>query len=367
MALLVLVVVAGLDALFLIPGSTPSIDTRRYPNSLAVLERVPVNDTQQWILIRSESVTNPVVLFVHGGPGTSWLTLMRKNTQALEKYFTVVNWDQRRAGKSFAAGRADAEMTIGTFVDDLIALSSDLARRFHKRTILLVGHSWGSVIGMLAASKSPHLFSAYIGIGQMSRMAESERMSYEWTLEQAQKARDQLSMKKLTKMGRPPYTGSDWRSKFMTERRILGKHGGEYYGSKSGAFGIVLKNLVFSREYTVLDRFNFFRGVLQSLDVLYSELSQTDLFLAVPEVKMLVYFCLGRHDYEVPSVLSAKYFEVLKAPRKQLVWFESSAHMPNAEEKDKFNEFMIRTVLPALPEEGDANRQSGSEVDDMKI
>jgi pimeloyl-ACP methyl ester carboxylesterase len=198
-------------------------------------------------------------------------------------------------------------------------------------------------------------------------MAESERMSYEWTLEQAQKARDQLSMKKLTKIGRPPYTGSDWRSKFMTERRILGKHGGEYYGSKSGAFGIVLKNLVFSREYTVLDRFNFFRGVLQSLDVLYSELSKTDLFLAVPEVKMPVYFCLGRHDYEVPSVLSAKYFEVLKAPRKQLVWFESSAHMPNAEEKDKFNEFMIRTVLPALPEEGDANRESGSGVDEMKI
>jgi pimeloyl-ACP methyl ester carboxylesterase len=174
MALLVLVVVAGLAALFLIPGSTPSIDARRYPNSLAVLEQVPVNDTQQWILIRSESVTNPVVLFVHGGPGTSWLTLMRKNTQALEKYFTVVNWDQRRAGKSFAAGRADAEMTIGTFVDDLIALSSDLARRFHKRTILLVGHSWGSVIGVIAASRRPDLFSAYIGIGQMSRMAESD-------------------------------------------------------------------------------------------------------------------------------------------------------------------------------------------------
>src|SRR4026209_406791 len=120
MALLVLVMVADVAALFLIPGSTPSIDTRRYPNSLAVLEQVPVNDTQQWILIRSVSATNPVVLFVHGGPGTSWLTLMRKNTQALEKHFTVVNWDQRRAGKSFAAGGVDAEMTIRAFFDDLI-------------------------------------------------------------------------------------------------------------------------------------------------------------------------------------------------------------------------------------------------------
>jgi pimeloyl-ACP methyl ester carboxylesterase len=200
MDLLVLVVVVGLAALFLIPGSTPRIDTRRYPNSLAVLEQVPVNDTLQWILIRSESATNPVVLFVHGGPGTSWLTLMRKNTQPLEKYFTVVNWDQRRAGKSFSAGRF-AEMTMGAFADDLIALSSDLARRFHKNKILLVGHSWGSVIGVIAASRRPDLFSAYIGIGQMSRMAESELISYKWTLEQAERAKDQSSVKKLTDIG----------------------------------------------------------------------------------------------------------------------------------------------------------------------
>jgi pimeloyl-ACP methyl ester carboxylesterase len=139
----------------------------------------------------------------------------------------------------------------------------------------------------------------------------------------------------------------------MTERRILGKHGGEYYGSHIGAFGVVLRNLVFSREYTMLDRINFFRGIFQSVNALYLELSQTDLFVEVRQINIPVYFCLGRHDYEVPSVLSAKYFEVLKAPRKQLVWFERSSHMPNTEEKDKFNAFMIDTVLPALPTEAD--------------
>jgi pimeloyl-ACP methyl ester carboxylesterase len=350
MALLVLVVVVGAAALFLIPGSTPGMDSRRYPNGLAVLEQVPVNDIQQWVLIRSENVTNPVVLFVHGGPGTSWLTLMRKNTRRLEQYFTVVNWDQRGAGKSFAAGRADAHMTIGAFVDDLVALSSYLAKRFHKNKILLVGHSWGSVLGVIAASRRPDLFSAYVGIGQMSRMAESELLSYTWTLEQAERAKDQSSVKKLTDIGPPPYGGHNWRSKFLTERRILGKHGGEYYGSRSGAVGVVLRNLVFSREYTLLDRINFFRGVLQSVRALYPELSRIDLFAQVPEVKIPVYFCLGRHDYEVPSVLSAKYFEALKAPRKQLIWFDRSAHLPNTEEKDKFNEFMITTVLPGLPE-----------------
>jgi len=351
MALGILAVVVGaLVVLFLIRGSTPRIDTRRHPHSLAVLEQVPVNDTRQWVLIRSEDVANPVVLFVHGGPGTSQLTLMRKNTQPLERHFTVVNWDQRRAAKSFAAGRDHPGMTIGLFVDDIVDLGSYLAKRFDKKKIVLVGHSWGSVIGLLAASKRPDLFSAYIGIGQMSRMAESELISYKWTLQQAEKGADQSSVEKLTTIGPPPYTGSNWRSKYVTERRILGKHGGEYYGSKSGAFGVVLRNLVFSREYTVLDRINFFRGVFQSVDALYPELSRTDLFVQVPEVNVPVYFCLGRHDYEVPSILSAQYFEALEAPRKQLVWFESSAHLPNTEEKDKFNEFMIHTVLPALAE-----------------
>jgi len=349
MALLVFgVLVAVSVALFVIPGATPKIDSRRHPTGVAVLEQVPVNETRQWVLIRSENATNPVVLFVHGGPGTAQLTLMRKNTQPLEKHFTVVNWDQRRAGKSFAAGRDDEKMTRGQFVDDVVDLSSYLAKRFHKARILLVGHSWGSVIGILAASKHPELFSAYIGIGQMSGMADSERMSYEWTLEQSQNARDKASVEKLTAIGPPPYTGSDWQSKFMTERRILGKHGGEYYGSPIGAFGVVLKNVVFSREYTMVDRINFFRGIFQSVKALYPELARTDLFVEVPGVEIPVYFCLGRHDYEVPSALAAKYFAALKAPRKQLVWFERSAHMPNTEEKDTFNEFMIDTVLPAV-------------------
>jgi pimeloyl-ACP methyl ester carboxylesterase len=342
-------VTVALMALFLWPVGTPRIDSRLHPRSLAVLEQVPVNETRQWVLIRSENTANPVVLFVHGGPGTSQLTLMRHNTQVLEKYFTVVNWDQRRAGKSFAAGHDVERLNMGQIVDDIIDLSMQLAKRFRKGRILLVGHSWGSAVGMLAVSKRPDLFSAYIGIGQMSRTAESELISYEWTLEQARRASDRSSVKTLTRIGPPPYAGN-WRKSFITERRILGKYGGEYYGSRNGAFGAVVRNLVFSREYSMVDRINYFRGIFQSLVALFPELFRMDLFVQVPGVEVPVYFCLGRHDYEVPSELSARYFEALKAPRKQLVWFENSAHLPNTEEKDRFNEFMIQTVLPVLAE-----------------
>lgn len=344
------VAAAVLLALILLPGSTPRINRRLHPNGLAVLERIPVSETRQWVLVRSEDVANPVVLFLHGGPGTAMLTLLRKNARPLEKHFTVVNWDQRGAGKSFAAGQDPDGMTIARFVEDVIDLSSHLARRFQQRKILLVGHSWGTAIGLLAVAKRPDLFSGYVGIGQFSNAAEGERISYEWTLEQAQRAMDRTSVRKLTEIGPPPYTGSNWRSKFMTQRQILARHGGELYGSRVGALGVVLRNVVFSREYTLMDRINVFRGIFRSVQALMPELWTLDLFAIVPAVQVPVYFCLGRHDYEVPSILSARYFEALEAPRKQLLWFESSAHLPNTEEKDKFNRFMVETVRPALAE-----------------
>ncbi len=347
--LLVLVVAAAvLLLLFVVPGSTPRISRRLHPNAIAALEQIELDGTRQWVLIRSEDVANPVVLFLHGGPGTSMLTLLRKNTRSLEQHFTVVNWDQRGAGKSFAAGHDRDGMRMDRFVQDVLDLSSHLAQRFGGRKILLVGHSWGSAIGMLAVAQRPELFSAYVGIGQVSDAARGERISYDWTLEQAQRALDRASIRKLKGSGPPPYTGSDWQAQFMTERRILGKYGGELHGSRIGAFGVVLRNIVVSREYTLRDRINVFRGILRSVRALFPELYALDLCARVPEVQVPVYFCLGRHDYEVPSLLSASYFEALMAPRKQLLWFENSAHLPNTEEKEKFNRFLVDTVRPTL-------------------
>jgi pimeloyl-ACP methyl ester carboxylesterase len=339
-----LAILTVLAALLLQPGTTPSISRRRHPNGLAALEQVELNGARQWVLIRTEHTTNPVVLFLHGGPGTSELGLNRINTRMIEKHCTVVNWDQRGAGKSFAAGKDRARMTRAQFVDDVIALSAQLAERFHQQKIILIGHSWGSVIGMLAAAERPDLFHAYVGIGQMSRMAESEKLSWEWALEQAQRAEAAKTVAALNDIGPPPYTG-DWRTKFMTERRLLGTFGGEYWGSRIGASGVVFRTL-FAREYSMLDRVNFFRGIFGSLDALFAELYATDLFAEVPEVNVSVWFCLGRHDYEVPSALSERYFEALKAPRKELVWFENSAHLPNTEEREKFNAFLRDQVLP---------------------
>ena len=326
-------------------GRTPPIDVAQHPTEIAALEPVVLGGVEQRILVRGEDAANPLVLFLHGGPGTSQIGLNRRNTAALERWFTVVNWDQRLAGKSFAAGRDRSGLCIDRFVDDAIALATSLRERFGQPNVTLVGHSWGSVLGVLAAQRRPDLFASYVGIGQMSDMAESERLSYAWTLEQARAAGARSAVRRLEAIGPPPYDG-DWRRGFLTQRRLLARFGGECYGSRRGAFGVVLRSLLTSCEYTVVDRVNYFRGILRSLAALGPELLRVDLFATVPELELPVFFCLGRHDHEVPAELAARYFETLRAPEKELVWFERSGHMPNTEQRDLFNAFMVEQVLP---------------------
>jgi pimeloyl-ACP methyl ester carboxylesterase len=329
------------------PAGTPRIRGGRPGKTIASLERVRLGVSEQWILIRSANTDGPIILFLHGGPGTSQLTLMRRDTAALEQSFIVVNWDQRGAGKSYRAIQDVAKMNVDQFVEDTRELSAYLIERFHKKRIVLVGHSWGSLIGALAAARWPGLYHCYIGIGQAANMLESERVSYQWTLQRAREQKDRRAVRRLEAMGEPPYPG-DWQAHVIAQRRYLGRFGGELHGSRIGAFGLVIRNLVLSREYTLPDRFNFFRGIFGSMRLLWPELMTVDLFKSVPELKVPVYLMEGRFDKESPSEIAERYFAALRAPSKQMLWFEQSAHLPNSEERDKFNAILTDRILPTI-------------------
>lgn len=313
--------------------------------SVATLEKVRIGGSDQWVLERSENVENPIILYLHGGPGTSQLTANRRNTRGLERFFTVVNWDQRGAGKSYRAIRDPDRMNIDQFVRDTRELTLYLLDKFHKDRLVLVGHSWGTVIGALTVARYPELYHCYVGIGQIANMQQGEAASYRWTLDQARRSRDRGAVKALVKMGPPPYRG-DWQASTVEQRRLLGRFGGEVHGSRHGAFGLVARALLVSREYTLADRVNVFRGILGSMRLLWPQLLEVDLFAAVPEIKIPVFFMEGRYDHEVPAELAERYFRRLSAPAKELIWFESSAHLPNSEQREEFNRIMIEKVLP---------------------
>jgi pimeloyl-ACP methyl ester carboxylesterase len=189
------IVLATAVTYFLVrPDSTPSI---RNPQgflteaSIAFLEKIEIGDMEQWILIRGEDISNPILLWLHGGPGASQMPVAHSFNADLEKDFLVVHWDQRGAGKSNPRGFDESTMTFQQFIDDGHELTEYLIERFDKEKIYLLGHSWGTQVGIKLAQAYPQDYFAYIGVGQVVDPAATQEVSHAWLLEQIAKEGNQ--------------------------------------------------------------------------------------------------------------------------------------------------------------------------------
>jgi len=348
--LVVLAVLVAAAAAFALlrPGSTAPITDREgrpLPGSVAALAKVRLGGALQTVLLRGRSEKNPVLLFLHGGPGTSELGLVRTyNCAALEEHFTVAVWDQRGAGLSYAAIEPRSAMTVEQLVADCCELVEWLCARFGQEKVHVVGHSWGSLLGVLAVQRRPERFHAYVGMGQVANVLEGERRSYAWTLAQAEAAGDARALAKLRRLGEPPYSG-DLSAAIVAQRSVVARYGGEVHGNPRGGMLLLLRAMLRSREYGWRDRVNVFRGAFAGMRLLWPQILSIDLFAQAPELKVPVYLLLGRHDQEAPSAVAERYLEALVAPRKTLVWFERSAHFPNVEEPEAFHRVLVERVL----------------------
>lgn len=319
-------------------------------NGVELLEPVTLGDLNQWILVRGENAENPVLLFLHGGPGLPLMPFHTINSE-LEKHYLVVHWDQRGSGKSYSNQIPRESMTIDQLVSDTHELIQYLRQRFNKQKIYLAGFSCGSVLGMKIAQKYPELLEAYIGIGQIVRMEESEAISYQFAVDHAAKSQNAIAQKELALIGPPPYTS---HRSMLEERMWLNSFGGFFYhGHATLKF---YKTGFMSPDYSLTDIRQLFKGMDFTSEMLWTAFYQTDLFQEIPKLEVPVFFVEGRHDYVVPSSVTARYFEQLQAPRgKTLIWFEESAHWPFLEEPEQFHDVMVdilhRTQARSQPSE----------------
>jgi L-proline amide hydrolase len=159
-ALILLILVPA--ALFF-PTWTPSI--KGYPNSTSVLEQAEINGAEHGIMIRGNDINNPILIFVHGGPGAPEMPYVRKYQDILEKHFTVVHYDQRGAGKSFRFFEDYSELSVELLIEDLLELTDYIKDKLQQEEVLLVGHSFGTTVGIKAVHKAPEKYLAYIGVG----------------------------------------------------------------------------------------------------------------------------------------------------------------------------------------------------------
>ena len=316
-------------------------------NGIDEAKAIEIGGIQQWITIRGRDRDNPILLVIHGGPAAPDLPNRYLYEPAWADYFTVVQWDQRGAGRTFELndpGKVAATITKERMISDAQEVVAYLRSTYGRQKIFVLGHSWGSLVGMSLAARKPEWLYAYIGVGQIIDMHAGERISYEWTLDQARKAGNEQATEELTAIAPyPEADGSMPLDKLGTERKWSIFFGGLIHGRKS--YDTLENTERISPDYSETDFKAIDQGSAFTLPKLLPDLMSAD-FTNLKKLDCPVLMFAGRYDYTVPSVLVKRWFDQVQAPSKHFVWFEQSAHMVYEEEPGRFLVHLVQDALP---------------------
>lgn len=291
--------------------------------------KINLNGVPQFVSIRAEKENAPLLIYLHGGPGDAALPLVLKYNKMLEQQFTVVVWEQRGAGKSYY--KFDSPVTIDVFLNDLHALVKYLLSRFHQSSLYVIGHSWGSILGLRFVQAYPGLVRTYIGCGQVVNMRKSSKIAYEYALENA----DKKSLERLRGID-CSYQADSWLNDLLFVTRQVVKHKGSLYGRTN--YNDLVLPFLFSRYYSLPDLIRRQKGSLQAIQCLWQEVMQTN-FETQTQYGAPIILIEGRYDSHVSSALAKEYFDRIET-EKQFYWFEKSCHFPQWSESERFNKLL---------------------------
>ncbi len=317
------------------------------PGGIDTLERVELGGIPQWISVRGRDRRNPILLYLHGGPGFPTMPVSHRWQRPWEEYFTVVQWDQRGAGKTYAARDTAAvrsTLTVERMLADAEELVRHLRSRYGQDRIVLLGHSWGSVLGVELARRHPEWFSVYIGMGQVVDVAEQERLGYEALVDSAVRARDTAALAELRALAPyPERDGSTPVEKLYAERRWMRAYGG--YNRQQPADDYYGALVAMSPVYTEAEIADFGPAIEFSFRALWPQIQGHSIW-SVDELRVPVVLLQGVHDLTTPLSLVERWHAGLRAPSKTLVRFDRSAHMIMMEEPGRLFLHLVRDVHP---------------------
>lgn len=308
------------------------------------LEKVSLNGTTQWIYITAHKANLPVLLVVHGGPGFVMLPLLHQIIPELENYFTIVNWDQRLAGKSFSKKIPLRSLTLAQYVDDTHKLTLLLKKRFKTNKIYLIGHSFGTMIGLLVVAKYPSDYYAFIGVGQVVSFAKNEMGSYKFALNAAKMAKNKVALRQLKKIGKPNSKGFYKRdSGFDVTSKWVEYFGGSLYGHSTldPIYNLIFNSNIYKNNARkILKGYKYSEYVFNDKAVYRFNLKKIAKSIVIPS-----YFLMGKYDEETPYNLVEEIVPTLPIKNKQLITFYQSAHFPFYEEPINFLNVMKQIRL----------------------
>jgi pimeloyl-ACP methyl ester carboxylesterase len=316
------------------------------PDGVEQLLPLEINGARQWVSIRGRDRRNPILLLLHGGPGSPTMPNAYTFQSPWEDFFTVVEWDQRGAGKTYAANDPKVigpTITLDQMANDADTLVEYLRRTYGKEKIFLLGHSWGTVLGVTLAQRHPERYYAYIGVGQIVDMRRSEKDGYEFALAEARSHHNDSAVRELQSIAPYPGPAGLLRARVDLQRKWLMYYGGLTWGRTDFTYDDEARAL--SPDYTRRDVDAIDSGSTLTLARLLPTLD-TLSFEHTTTFRCPIFLFEGRHDYTTSNTLAADWFGRVTAPSKKLVWFANSAHMPMQEEPGRFLLHLVMDVRP---------------------
>lgn len=303
------------------------------PQAVQEASYVEIGGIQQWLQVRGADRRNPLILVLHGGPGSTWDPFVARFA-TWETRFTMAYWDQRGAGKTYhLTGPAiGPTMTIERMVDDTLEVADYLHHRFGQRKIIVLGHSWGTVLGVMAVQRAPDRFAAYVGTGQLVNTVESEREGRLETLRRARAAGRADAVAELEALGAPPY---DEIGKMVTER----KWAGVFDTPSDAQFNQTWRN---PPDFTADENTERARAWIFSNLIMFGQkrqdgpLMQVDFLASARSFSIPMLFIQGADDHVTPTPLVARYEAAITAPAKQLLILPGGGHNAVITMPDKF-------------------------------
>lgn len=292
-------------------------------NKIDTAEFIKAGGIKQAVKIEGTDRKNPLFLFITGGPGSEGIYPENKTyLDELKKHFTVITWDQRNCGQTLKANKSPQKLTVKLYENDTYELVSALLKQFHQPKLLLMGWSWGTVLGFYMADKHPDQLYAYIAVSPAVNQWQSERISLAELKKKAILQKNIKAQKELAQVKIPFQNGVQ----NYYDRKWLSLLNGESIGDTTE----------FKKYFTENSE----------MITLFKEANYINLFTSLPEVKCPVYFFVGHKDHQTNYHLSEDYFKQLKAPKKDIFWFENSGHLIPVTEPKLMQDVVINKILP---------------------
>ena len=294
---------------------------------------VEINGTKQWINIYGQDINDPVLLYLHGGPGSSTSDIDYAFTRKWTDVYTVVTWDQRNCGKSYNASQNDTVLTRDMFMQDGREMTEFLLKYMGKERITLLGHSWGSFYGANLVLAYPQYYERYIGTGQLVDMVENERAFKEEARKWA--AGDEEAMALVEQLTPEDFT----MGHISAKNALMEKYG---YGMMAdGADYNLITTLLFNPNYSIIDWIKYFRRDMGVYLAFFNSEEMRGFSLKGRYDYKVPYFNInGDRDYQTNFNLAQAYFNELTAPYKQMYIMKDTTHGLLESKSEQFSQIL---------------------------